>query len=204
MGIFTILLVALGVSGPFFQAGPVITAPRNGDVLVGQVEILGSLGVPGFSSAELAFTYVADATGTWFFIQELSGSAQQELLAFWDTSQLTDGDYRLRLRIFQPDGSSQEIFVENLHIRNEVHPPTPTSLPAVPSESPELVEDLPEAVFPTISPQSTPEVLASRGPMHANPAELDQGSIYSIFIRSAILVLALFAVLGLLLRLRRY
>lgn len=204
MGISVFILVVLVVPGFFFQTGPTISAPQNGAILTGRMEILGSLGAPGFSSAELAFAYAADTTGTWFFLQELPGSVQQGPLALWDTSQLTDGDYRLRLRVFQADGSSQEAIVEELHIRNDAPPATPTLFQTLPSETPESLEDIPEAVFPTLSLQSTPEVMKPQVPLPANPAELDQGTVYSIFGRSAILVMALFAALGLLLRTRRH
>ena len=204
MAVLSIFLIFLGLSGPFFQVAPVITAPQSGAVLSGRVEIIGDLGVPSFSAADLAFAYGEDTTGTWFLIQTLSGSPSSGSLAIWDTSQLTDGNYRLRLRVLQADGTSAEVIVEDLHIRNDAPTAAPTQPPVLPSESPEPFEEPPEVFLPTSIPRSTPEVLAPRESLPGNPAQLDRGAVLSIFGRSSILVLILFAVLGILLGLRRH
>src|SRR5512141_1031538 len=88
-----------------------ITSPAPGDVLRGQVNIIGSTNAPDFVSAELDFAYASDATGTWFPIQALSQPVFDSPLYTWDTTTITDGNYILRLRIFLGDGSVQEVTV---------------------------------------------------------------------------------------------
>ncbi len=203
MGTFPIFLVILALAGRTLQTGPVITAPQAGAILSGSVEIQGDIGASTFSPAELAFSFAGDPTGTWFLLQSLPGGAPTGLLATWDTSRVTDGDYRLRLQVVLDDGSVQEVIVEDLHIRNDSPPPLATQTLPVPTDTPEPAEDLPELVVPTQALQSTPEILPAQGPLPENPAGLNQRSVLSIFGRSVILVLVLFAVLGLLLRFRR-
>src|SRR5512138_984404 len=111
-----------------------ITSPAPGDVLRGQVNIIGSTNTPDFVSAQLDFAYASDATGTWFPIQTLSQPVFDSPLYTWDTTSITDGDYILRLRVFLGDGTYQEVTVP-ITVGNEVQPATPTPVPtATPQE----------------------------------------------------------------------
>src|SRR5512138_3279825 len=113
-----------------------ITSPAPGDVLRGQVNIIGSTNIPDFVSAQLDFAYASDATGTWFPLETLSQPVFDSPLYSWDTTTITDGDYILRLRVFVADGSSQEVTVP-ISVQNDVAPATPT-VPA-PTSTPESV-----------------------------------------------------------------
>jgi hypothetical protein len=204
MGILNIFYALMVLLGPWLQTGPAITGPSEGSALKGQVEIRGNVGTAGFISADLSFGYSADPTGTWFLLQSFSQPPAQDLFMLWDTSGLTDGDYRLRLRVFLADGTAPEVVVENLHIRNEAPIATP-----IPTGTPEPTEDLMPAVekspeVPAQGPLETAsQVRITPGPLPTNPVEVAPAAVYSIFGRGALLVLVLFAVLGLLLRLRR-
>lgn len=193
------------------QATPAITAPLTGQTVSGQVSISGTADAPNFASAELAFAYAPDPTGTWFTLQTFTQPVLDSTLVAWDTTLVTDGDYILRLRVFSQDGSRQDFTVTDLHVRNAVVPPTATptqiqtetpTAPALPTDEafspPTLTTPLPTAKPVTVSssaPQPTP--------LPANPAALTLDSIYSNFGRGAILALILFLVLGIFLRLRR-
>ena len=117
----------------FFQGStPSITAPQNGEILRGQVQIQGQMDTPNFASAELAFTFDASASdpaASWFPIQTFPQPIQNPIIATWDTTAVTDGEYALRLRIFLQDGTSQDVVVNNLKIRNNEPLPTPTVTP---------------------------------------------------------------------------
>jgi len=193
-----ILLLAL------IQDAPVnISSPLAGETLRGQVEIIGSMDSPNFSSAELAFSYAASASAdrlAWFSIQAFSQPVAGPVLAVWDTTPLTDGDYTLRLRVFLLDGSFQDALVPNLKIRNDAPPPTEV----VPTETdfPQLIATLPPPVL-TVPPATAIPSFPSPMPLPANPASVTSSSIYSTFARGALIVFVLFIIFSLLLRLRK-
>ena len=181
---------------------PVISAPVAGQKLQGKVDITGTTDVPNFSASELAFTYASDPTDNWFTIQALSQPVLNSTLATWDTSFISDGDYKLRLRVTLQDGSFQDVIVTDLHIRNYM-PDTPTPVvqvaitgtpTALPFSPPTLVV-ITEA--PTQTPRSTPTQLSP------NPVSLTPDEIYGSVQRGAFIIIGLFIIFGLFTRLRR-
>ena len=188
-----------------FQDTPAsITSPQNGETLRGQVQIQGQMDIPNFASAELAFTFDASASdpaASWFPIQTFPQPIQNPILAVWDTTAVTDGDYALRLRIFLQDGTSQDVIVNDLKIRNNEPLPTPTFTPT------EVVFDFqPLNETPGAPKEQTPTpviLYPTSTPLPPNPASLTISSIFTIFWQSALLVLVLFAFYSLLLRLRK-
>jgi hypothetical protein len=192
------------------QGVPSISAPVAGQTLSGQVSVVGTADAPNFASAELAFAYAADPTGTWFPLARLTQPVQEAILAAWDTTQISDGEYSLRLRVYSQDGTFQDFTVTGLQVRNSAPPATSTSVPAtsqpvevVPAsteESPLVVESAPA---PTVTPIPVSPSGPTPAPLPANPAALRVDQINFYLIRGALLALALFIVLGLFLRLRR-
>lgn len=173
-----------------------IASPQPGDVLRGQVEIVGNMDIPNFASAELAFSY-ADSAESWFTIQTFPQPAKEPVLAVWDTASITDNDYILHLRVTLQDGTVQDAVVSDLKIRNDAPLLTPSPSPVFPSR---LSTPLPAqtiqlvTVLPTFpSPTSLP----------ANPVSVTSSLIYSNFARGALITLVLFAFFSLILRLRR-
>jgi len=188
----------------FFQNTPAITSPQPGETLRGQIQIQGGMNVPNFASAELAFTFDASASdlaASWFPIQTFPQPIPDSTLAVWDTTAVTDGDYALRLRIFLQDGSTQDVLVNNLNIRNNEPLPTATV-----TSTEAFFNFQPLNETPGAPNQLTPtSVIAypTSTPLPANPASLTTSSIFSIFWQSALLVLVLFAFFSLILRLRK-
>ncbi len=184
------------------QNAPVISAPVAGQKLQGKVDITGTTDVPNFAQAELAFTYASDSAGNWFTIQALSQPVLNSTLATWDTSFISDGDYKLRLRVTLQDGSFQDVAVTDLHIRNYT-PDTPTPVVQVPiTETPTALPFSPPAdvvvtEVRTQTPRSTPTQLSQ------NPVSLTPNEIYGSVRRGAFIIIILFIVFGLLTRLRR-
>jgi hypothetical protein len=196
IAMFKHLLIPLA----FFLAqvtGISIASPQPGDVLRGQVEIVGNMDVPNFVSAELAFSYASNPADSWFTIQTFSQPVKEPVIAVWDTTTLTDGDYILHLRVTLQDGTVQDAVVSDLKIRNDVPLPTPSPSPTFPSQFSTPLPALtapPVTVLPTFpSPTSLP----------ANPASVTSSSIYSNFARGALITLVLFAFFSLILRLRK-
>jgi hypothetical protein len=169
------------------------------------VEIVGNMDVPNFASAELAFSYASNPTDrfAWFTIQTFPQpvSAERPTLAVWDTTTLTDGDYILHLRVFLQDGSSQDVVVSDLKIRNDS--PLPTASPtATESFGFTTIDPLPVS-SPTIQPATALPTFPSPTPLPVNPASVTSFSIYSNFAKGGIITLVLFAFFALILRLRK-
>jgi hypothetical protein len=194
---FNHLLISLAIF--LAQAANIsIISPQPGETLRGQVDIAGNMDVPDFASAELAFSYASNPADSWFTIQTFSQPTQNPTLATWDTTALTDGDYILHLRVFLQDGSTQDVVVSDLKIRNDV---------PLPTQSPTATEP---AGFITINPTATipPAVTAlptfpSPTPLPVNPVSVTTPSIYSNFARGGLIALVLFVFFSLILRLRK-
>jgi hypothetical protein len=192
---FILLLIAAQDSPPI-----AITSPAPDEVLRGQVTITGRVVIVSFVSVQVEFAYASNPTNTWFTIQTFSQPILDSTLAVWDTTSITDGDYVLRLRVNFEDGTFQEATVP-IKIGNDALP-TPT---AEPTSTPEEVVVFVPTPFlvaasptPTEVPRSTPTALP------VNPASLEQNEIYASLGRGALVILGLFALAGLIIRVRRF
>ncbi len=177
-----------------------ITSPAADELLRGRVTVTGTLDVASFANAQLDFAYASNPTDTWFTIQTFSQPVIDSSLAVWDTTSITDGDYVLRLRVNFEDGTFQEVTVP-VKVGNEAVP-TPA---LAPTSTPEEVGVLVPTPFllaasptPTEVPRPTPTALPP------NPASLGRDQIYRSLGRGAIVILGLFALAGLILRVRRF
>ena len=170
---------------------PVITAPAAGDALQGVVSIEGTSQVDGFASTEISFEYSGDPTGTWFQIATSTQAVQAGVLASWDTTAISDGNYDLRLRVILSDGKSLEVMVTNLRVRNYTPVETPTPTTVVPESTP-----LPT---PTLTP--TPFFTPTAQP--ANPAALTTTQVVASIGVGGLAAVSLLLLLGLYVWLRR-
>lgn len=185
----------------FQTPGVTLTSPQSGDILRGQVEIFGQMDVPNFSSAELSFSFSAsDSADAWFTIQTFPQPKTDSLLAVWDTTSVTDGDYTLHLRVYFQDGTSQDAAITDLKIRNDVVLPTETPMEAFQVSTPLI--DQPQAVTPLPLPTQT-LAFTQPTPLPQNPASLDKDSVYSTFGRGALIALVAFVLISIFLRLRK-
>lgn len=171
--------------------GPTITTPLPGDVLQGTLEVVGSSDITGFVSAELTFSYVDDPTGTWFLITMLNQPVLNQVLATWDTSNITDGNYNLRLRVFLTDGNIIDILVSNLRVRNYTPVETPTPAPTVPQAT----------LLPTIT--LTPTPFPTPTDLPHNLAVLSPIDVSSSIMYGGLAACLLFIIVGIYLWLRR-
>jgi hypothetical protein len=180
--------VITGVPSASAEPALSIRSPVAGQSVQGSVSIEGNSAVSGFVSAELAFAYTGDPTGTWFLIAEANEPVQDGVLAQWDTGAIADGDYDLRLWVLLQNGSHLEAIVPSLRVRNytpvETDTPTPVTptLTQIPGETP--------VVTPTREVRSTPT------PLPPNPAEVTGGDILGSLGKGALAILGLFALLG--------
>jgi hypothetical protein len=184
----------------FQNPGVTLTSPQPGTVLRGQVEIFGQMDVPNFSSAELAFSFASGPADSWFPIQTFPQPKTDSLLAVWDTTSVTDGDYILHLRVYFQDGTSQDAAITDLKIRNEVILPTETPTEIFQISTPIIVES--QDVTPLPFPTQT-LTISQPTALPPNPAALNQDSVYSTFFNGALIALVIFGLASLILRLRK-
>lgn len=133
-----------------------IADPQPGQVLRGVVLIQGTAEHPAFDRYEVSFAYEPNPTADWFAIEAAGSSpVQNGQLASWDTTQIADGAYQLRLRVFSNDGGAPLEFVTaGLAVANSV------PLPAASATSPATaVATVPNTEAP--APTTTPAVASS-------------------------------------------
>jgi hypothetical protein len=177
---------------------PAILSPQAGETLRGKVQIIGNLNVPNFSSAEIAFSYASDST-SWFAIQTFSQIPVDQNLAMWDTSLVTDGDYVLHLRVFFQDGTSRDVVISDLKVRNDVAPDAATITPTI-----EAAAAVTEAATPLSleAPSATP-VFPTPTNLPPNPVTITSSSIFYYFARGGLIAIVVIFLFSLILRLRR-
>lgn len=178
-----------------------ILSPRPGDIVRGEISIIGSTDLPNFVSAQLDFKYASDPAGTWFFLQNLPQPARETPLYLWNTTSITDGEYILRLRVTLTDGTTQEVTVP-ITIQNDAPISTPTVAPtSTPVYS--FGVQIPTPFLLAASPTPTEVPRPTPTPLPANPAALTQLEITASLSRGAFVIAGLFVFAGLLLRFRR-
>jgi len=165
-----------------------ILSPAGGSALQGVVAITGTTDLDGFRAAEIAFAYQSDPTETWFLIQQMTQPVKEGSLASWDTTTITDGNYRLRLQVFLQGGEVLVMVVNGLRVRNYT---------LIETSTPEVGARL-ETPTSTASPlpdfQVTPR---SPTPAPTNPAELSPGDLRRSVLGGSLGVLAALALGGL-------
>ncbi len=179
-------------------ASPVIASPTADQVLQGQVAITGTTDIPNFASAELDFGYLADETNARFLIQMMTQPIANNVLATWDTTSISDGDYFLYLQVDLTDGTYQEMKV-TVKVRNytALPSPSPTVSPTVSAlQIPTPILLAPTAT-PTLAPLPTPTLLPP------NPIATNENEIFTELWRGGIVVILLFFAFGVAIRLRR-
>ncbi len=121
----------------------IITSPQNNAIVRGQVAIIGSATHPQFQFYKVEFAREPAVSDENFGIVGAIHEAPvlDGQLEVWDTTQVPDGSYTLRLRVVRLDGNYDEYSVVQVVVANAQPTETPT-----PAESP----------TPTISPTPLP------------------------------------------------
>lgn len=129
-----------------------ILTPVPGEVLQGLIAVEGDAHGPEFAAYELAFSAQGDATDTWFVLARSNTPATAALLAEWDTTALTDGEYTLRLVMQLTNGETSTHFVENLRVRNYSPVETNTPGPTATLEPGQMPTATTTSLPPTVTP----------------------------------------------------
>jgi PKD repeat protein len=113
----------------------VMLSPIPGNVIAGNVQILGSAIHPNFLQYVLEYGPEPNPSNLWYPI----GGARQtpvlnDVLGIWQTQgvNLPDGLYQLRLRVYLRDGSTPQTVVNNLRVQNSAPTPVPTNTQSIP------------------------------------------------------------------------
>lgn len=159
-----------------------IISPQSGDAVQGLVAIVGNVVVDDLDHYELAFSTTGKDSESWFPIGIGHETVPENLLGDWDTNQLTDGTYTIRLIVYRTDGEAIVDYAEGVRLRNytaiETNTPAPTPtgeftpLPPTPTHTP---------------PPPTPTALPP------NPMEVSESQIRNAVIGGAVLVGLFFA-----------
>jgi hypothetical protein len=199
-------VIAKSKSSPLMQANTTASAsidvPDAGQVVQGSLVIRGSTGIEEFQSYEVGFSYEDDPTDTWFLIQESTTPVQDDILAVWETTTITDGNYTLCLLVTSTDGTQAKSLVNDLRVRNyspiETDTPTPTPIYVTLAPSLPIASTLPGYTpTPTFTPYpSTPT------PLPTNPAVITSSQMVLNLGKGAGVSIALLAILGAYLGLR--
>ncbi|MHB0856548.1 MAG: hypothetical protein ACYC5M_03140 [Anaerolineae bacterium] len=160
-----LLCVSLLMAGPIAAQTPQptpravrVTSPVEGSVLGGVVSILGTVDVPAMQAYALAFGAGAQPS-QWIQIgPSHSGPVENGRLAFWDTTQIPDGVYTLRLRVVVSADKLDyvDVRVESLQVANAPRTATPEAT-ALPSYTPTPTE------IPTATPTPWPTISLEDG-----------------------------------------
>jgi hypothetical protein len=145
------------------QGVAVITSPLDGAILNGLVPITGTATHPQFQRYELAFAYSPNPTGVWFPLQApVNTQVVNEIIGRWDTTQISDGLYSLRLRVYYSATAYLEAFVQNVRVQNAtptaevISPQTPTPPVAITLPPLATATATPTAPGIDLPPTSTP------------------------------------------------
>ena len=171
-----------------------ILSPQPGQALQGTVPIVVDAAVEGFEAAELAFAYAINPTGTWFTIFQGNQPVAGETLAQWDTSQISDGQYTLRLIVKLSNGAQQTAEVNGLRVRNYTAIESDTPTPVTPSVTPPP-KDTPA---PSLTPIPTGTPLPPTPTLQPiNPAILGKTEVLVSVAEGGLVAVGLFALAGL-------
>lgn len=83
-----------------------ISSPENNQVVSGIIEIEGSANIGDFGFYK--FEISASNSNTWLTIQAGDSPREEDMLGFWDTTQLEPGNYALRLVVVDNQGLQRD------------------------------------------------------------------------------------------------
>ncbi len=110
-----------------------ILAPTFGNIVAGNVQVLGSAIHPQFLQYQLEYGPDPNQSNLWFPVAGAVTSPRiNELLGIWNTSAVQDARYQLRLRVFLRDGIVLTTVVGNITVQNRVSTPVPTPTQNIP------------------------------------------------------------------------
>jgi PKD repeat protein len=120
----------------------VILSPVPGNVVAGNVQVLGAATHPQFLQYQLEYGPDPNPGNLWY---PATAAVQQPvlngLLGIWNTTATPDGTYALRLRVYMRDGTTLSTIVNNVRVQNRANTPVPSPTPNIPRPIAAFSED---------------------------------------------------------------
>jgi hypothetical protein len=161
-----------------------ITTPQQGQVAKGTVSISGTISSDGFSSADVSYAYDGDESNSWFLIASVSQPVANDVIAAWDTTTISDGDYQIKVTARYSTGETKEVVVHQILVRNY------TSGQETPVVTQAVTQGIEATPTLTLIPQ--PQVT----PFPTNAASLEVSEVKFSLQQGAVLGIIVLVVLG--------
>jgi len=171
-----------------------ISSPEAGEAVQGNVPIIGTTDMEGFEQSEVAFAYADNPLGTWFLISTNDSPTRGAEIAQWDTTQITDGFYQLRVMVRRSDGTSIEQRVKNLRVRNYTPIETSTPAPATATTIAVITQSIEPATSLT---QISTAIPATKAPLPTNQLVISEQVYLQTLGKGALISITILAILGL-------
>lgn len=161
-----------------------ITTPQQGQAVKGIVSITGTISADGFSSGEVSYAYDGDESNSWFLIATLTKPVANDVIASWDTTTISDGDYQIKVTAKYSTGDTKAVVIHQILVRNY------TSVQATPLSTQTIVQNIVDTPAQTLVAQ--PQVT----PFPTNAASLEVTEVKFSIQQGAIIGVIVLGVLG--------
>jgi penicillin-binding protein 1C len=136
-----------------------LTAPTSGQTVTGELILYGEVNAPNFRGYQVEYGIGLDPQG-WGLVQERAPApVEAGQVARWDTTQVEDREYTLRVIIYGPPNRDGDEIQFEYRVAIQVHNPTPT-----PTETPTPTDTPTPTETPTASPTPTETATPSQTP----------------------------------------
>ena len=106
---------------------------RTGNIVAGNVQILGSAIHPQFLQYQVEFGPDPNPGNLWFPATiAVTTPVLNGLLGIWNTTTVQDSRYQLRLRVYLRDGTLLTTVINNITVQNRINTPVPSATPNIP------------------------------------------------------------------------
>jgi hypothetical protein len=169
-------------------------SPEAGEAIQGNVPIIGTTDIEGFEQSVVSFAYDDNPLGTWFLISTSDKPIRNAEITQWDTTQISDGFYQLRVLVRRSDGTSIEERVRNLRVRNYTPIETNTPAPATATTVAVITQSIEPAIRLT---QTSTVIPASKTPLPTNQLVISEQVYIQTLGKGALFSITILAILGL-------
>lgn len=185
-----------------------ITAPTADSTLSGVVEIRGQAVISNFQFYKVEYSPVERERWTLIGTDVIRNAVQNGLLVTWQTGQVPEGTYRLRLRAVDSTGNYCEAIVDAVDVSRvqptETPPPEPTETPVLTAVPP-----LPTVTIVRKPTLEVGPILNQPGPIPTRSAPIDlpevnTSGVVTFFVFGVLVMLALLLLAGLIMFVRRW
>ncbi|MBK8025999.1 MAG: PKD domain-containing protein [Chloroflexi bacterium] len=132
-----------------FPLNIAILSPAPGNIVAGNVQVLGSASHPQFLQYQLEWGPDPNPGNLWYPVNApLFNPVVNGLLGVWNTIGVQDARYQLRLRVYLRDGRVEQTVVSNITVQNRINTPVPSATPIIPRPIAAFTQDVTTGNFP--------------------------------------------------------